>query len=268
MTTGIGSESTRMQLSYAICETFAVAIDDDYTSCDAWEAIEDDLRVTPEEIGTVLKDILDSMKTGCSFNMGSLASANLHMIGNWLSSFSVEELELFYADMLTDLMLIANNRDLEQGFKDNLVLFYRSVLANTNTENCCIVCPVSKRQRRIIKKVCGLDVKATGNCLTVQVVVHISHRHGTNGIADKTFSDSTKIGQIVDVLMHSDSAKLSLSASGDMRLSKKFLDEKGNFAKTVIFEKKMDDGYFCVVLEAMTDTKKGVLRIVTAYRHK
>ncbi|MCD8308186.1 MAG: hypothetical protein LUD51_08195 [Clostridia bacterium] len=268
MTTGLDNEFTRMQLSYAICKAFTVAIEEDYTSYDAWEAIEDDLHVTPEEIETLLKNILDSKKTGFSFSMDSSVSANLVMIGNWLYSFSMETLELFYADIKADLVLIAHNRDLEQSFKDNLVSFYCSVLANTTTQDGCIVCPVSKRQRRIIKKVCGLDIKATDNFLATQVTNHIISHHGVKGSHDKSMAVPSNMGQIVDVLMHSDSAELSSYHSGELRFHKRFLSKHGSPSVEILFKKKMPDGYVCVVLEAMTDTKKGVLRIVTAYRHK
>ncbi len=261
-------ESTRTTLAFAICEEYSIETDSKYTSYDAWEAIEDELHVTLDKVRHKLYRALITKKTGRSLQDRVPATDNLEKIDNWLNSFSIDELEAFRNDVKADLILEKKIRDEEDTARKQLIDLYTRVINGDDvTVNNCVEFFVSKRQKRFIKRAINQDIMATRNYINADSFMHIKNRHGIGGKADCTMASPERAGDIVDVLLHCDKASLSVLPNGKNYTAGGSHNKYGRAALQVEFTKKMKDGKITVVIEAMSDTKKGILRISSAYRH-
>ena len=99
--------------------------------------------------------------------------------------------------------------------------------------------------------------------LESRAVEHILRRHGENGKADHSLRDMNDIGRIQYVLDHYDSMEYG-GTTGAYR----YQDENGKqvHSQTVKIKKKVNGTYF--VIEAVPNTKKKTLYVLSAYMSK
>ncbi|MCD8307591.1 MAG: hypothetical protein LUD51_05145 [Clostridia bacterium] len=264
--------ATRTVLAFAICKEYAIETDNEYTAYDAWEAIEDELHVTVDKVRHVLYRALISKKTGRSMSAAVPVTLNLAAISNWLNNFSIEALEAFRSDVKADLVQEREIRVKEKTAREELIALYTRVINGDIVEDDEHVdFFVSKRQKRFIKKATNLDVQASLNHVEKQNLEHIMIRHG-KGKEGKSRNDTTmltgdSVGDIVDVLLHCDTAELTYNSDGSVKTYWAYPDRDGKPSLPVTFSKRLNSGMICVVVEAMSDTRKGLLRVVTSFNH-
>ena len=117
---------------------------------------------------------------------------------------------------------------------------------------------VTGKQAADIKQVAGVDTTGYARDITGKRVRHILKRHGEQGLADKSMADINDLGRIQYVLDNYDVIEVLGQTSNE------YLDKHGNHAKMVRYGKQVDGHYY--VVEAVPDTKKKTVHIVTAYQ--
>ncbi|MCD8295425.1 MAG: hypothetical protein LUE27_09325 [Clostridia bacterium] len=270
---GTNNESARLTLAFAVCGMFAIQTDNDYSSYDAWEAIDDEIHVTLDKVRHVLYRVLIIKKTGRSMICRAPVTDNLTMIAGWLDSLSIEELEAFRNDVKVDLKLEKEIRAEEDTARKKLSALYIKTVNGEALDGMNYVdFFISKRQKRFIKMATGFNIHADMNRVDKHDLEHIMIRHGKGKTGkprnDTTMLDYDSVEDIVDVLLHCDSANLLFHPDGSVITSWAYPDSDGKPSKLVMFSKRMKNGKVSVVVEAMSDTKKGLLRVVTAYKHQ
>jgi hypothetical protein len=118
---------------------------------------------------------------------------------------------------------------------------------------------VNPRQIEYLRSATNRDYSGYNISLSGGTVSHIEARHGTNGAADRSMSDINELSRIKYVLDNFD----TISLSGK---SRQYKNADGTSSDTVIISKKVD-GYYHVI-EAVPESKKQTLRIVSAYKSK
>lgn len=110
-----------------------------------------------------------------------------------------------------------------------------------------------------IQELTGVDVTDYEHNLRAERVVHISKRHGAQGIADRSMSNAEDLGRIEWVMHNADNIELG----NDVKWSTQFKNRDNSVAKSIVYEKAIDGTYY--VVEAVPDSKAKKLEIITAY---
>ena len=121
-----------------------------------------------------------------------------------------------------------------------------------------VVTRTSDRMRSAMMELTGLDKVGDYTLLDNNGVQHITNRHaGGDGSADATMKNSADVARAAYVLNNFDNAYLGT------RKAEGYFDSRSKRAPIVIFEKKIDGSH--IIVEAVTDTKRGKNYIVSEY---
>lgn len=119
---------------------------------------------------------------------------------------------------------------------------------------------VSKKCANDIKELTGIDVTDFEHSIKVNTIRHIDDGHGINGETDHSMADDKDIARIQYVLDNYDDIELIND------ISKEFRDKNQKPAPMIKISKRIDGTYY--VVEAVPDTKKHQLPIISAYKNK
>lgn len=114
-----------------------------------------------------------------------------------------------------------------------------------------------------IEALTGKDIDGYSHSIGLNDLEHIERRHGTKGEADHTMADVNDIGRIKYVIENYDDIKRTASDKGEQQFTHAYLDKNGKPAPLITYEKRVDGHVF--VVEAVTDTSKKEIRVMTAY---
>lgn len=122
---------------------------------------------------------------------------------------------------------------------------------------------VSDRAAAEIQRLTGVDVSGNKTLIEARTVEHILKRHGENGKANQSMRDVNDIGRIQYVIDNYDTVE-----HGGTTGAYRYQDENGKqvHSQTVLIKKKVNGTYF--VVEAVPDTKKKTLYVVSAFMSK
>ncbi len=131
------------------------------------------------------------------------------------------------------------------------------------------VVAVGDREREEIEKLTHKKVTATTHVLSVDELRHIEKRHGENGEQDHSMADVSNYQHIAEVLHDPDpnGVKYCRDKDGKIARSSKYKDKNNQPAEKVMFTKTFNN-HIQMVVEAVTDTKAGKLRIISSYTKK
>lgn len=119
---------------------------------------------------------------------------------------------------------------------------------------------ITDRARKDIERLTGQKLNATKHVISATELAHILNRHGESGQADHTMATPKDFEQIAQVLQNYDSIELS-------NVKSNFRNGQGENAPIILYHKKLNSD-MQIVAEAVTDGKKGKLRIISAYKTK
>lgn len=122
----------------------------------------------------------------------------------------------------------------------------------------CELGEITDRARADIERLTGQKLNATKHVISATELTHIWNRHGEFGLADHSMSTMEDFEDIVDVLQNYDNISLSNEKSN-------FRNGQGENAPIILYTKKLNNGTQ-IVAEAVTDGKKGKLRVISAYK--
>lgn len=108
-----------------------------------------------------------------------------------------------------------------------------------------------------IKEIVGFSVDDFGNEIDCGQAEHIWKEHGNNGRADNSMSDINNFAKIGYVVNNFDQIREGKNKS-------KYRNSDGKLAKTVEIQKKIGE-YFYYIVEAVPNTKRKRLQVVSAY---
>lgn len=117
---------------------------------------------------------------------------------------------------------------------------------------------VNDRLAKEIERLTGIDVTGWRVELSADRMRHAIKRHGKNGSADRTMSNYEDFSLIPKVQEEFTDIRLTENTNT-------YRDGNGNFSKTVLLTMKDGNGYVHVA-EAIPDTKKRTIQIVSAYK--
>ena len=124
-----------------------------------------------------------------------------------------------------------------------------------------VVAETGDRMRSAMMELTGLEKVGDRTLMDSNAVQHITNRHaGGDGSADGTMKESADVARAAYVLNNFDNAYLAV------RRADGYFDKRGKHAPIVIFEKKIDGSH--IIVEAVTDTKRGRNYIVSEYLSK
>ena len=129
----------------------------------------------------------------------------------------------------------------------------------------CDLGEITNRARKDIEQLTGQKLNATRHVINADSIRHINKRHGERGESDHTMQSEEDFEQIIDVLKNYDSIELSKDKDGKLKLSSAYKSRNNELAPHLLYKKILNKGEMEVV-EAVTDTKKGKLYILTAYK--
>lgn len=124
---------------------------------------------------------------------------------------------------------------------------------------------ITDRARKDIERLTGQKLNATKHVISADSVRHITKRHGESGESDRSMSTIEDFNKISDVLKNYDTVEISKDKDGEPRLSSAYKTRDNALAPHLLYKKAIDNDQMEVV-EAVTDTKKGNLYILTAYK--
>ena len=119
--------------------------------------------------------------------------------------------------------------------------------------------PVSDSEAADIKRLTGIDVTGFARKLSSDTIRHIDNRHGVKGAADSSLKDDADIARMNYVLENYDTIE-----DGGYNESHAFVDKNNKPAPMVRYSKRVNGTYY--VVEAVPDTARKSLQIVTAYK--
>ena len=135
------------------------------------------------------------------------------------------------------------------------------------TKTRIVIGNVTERERKALEELTGDKINATTHTLHVNELQHIENRHGNKGQHDKTMSNIEAYKNIPNVIKNFDYVEFVFNKWGDVDFSKKYKNKYGKQAKKVRYIKENNNNISYVV-EAITDTKRGDLSIISAYSKK
>ena len=123
--------------------------------------------------------------------------------------------------------------------------------------------PVTDRAAADIQRITGIDVRGNKTEIEARMVEHIIKDHGESGDTDHSMRDVNDIARIQYVIDNYDSI-----AHGGTSSAYVYQNQHGRNtnAQTVVMQKKVNGTYF--VVEAVPDTKRKTLFVVSAYMSK
>ncbi len=141
---------------------------------------------------------------------------------------------------------------------EDVVFFYTRVNNGEKTKPYQVISPASYQQVKDIKTLTDIDVADSKNVLNRSVAEHIEKRHGVNGKADKTMSDTLDVGRLQYVLDNYDTVELLEKQS--------IFNNSGNTANAplVRFSKRVNGTIY--VVEAVADSKNNNIWVNSAYK--
>ena len=110
-----------------------------------------------------------------------------------------------------------------------------------------------------IQELTGVDVTDYEHNLRAERVVHISKRHGAQGIADRSMSNAEDLGRIEWIMHNADNIELG----NDVKGSTQFKNRDNSVAKSIVYEKTIDGTYY--IVDIVPDRKAKKLEIIIAY---
>lgn len=113
-----------------------------------------------------------------------------------------------------------------------------------------------------IKRITGTDVVDYRVAIEARQIEHILKDHGPNGTSDRTMADPQDIAKMWDVMTNPDSVR----DGGTTRAYVTSKDGRNRPASTVLYEQIQGDGISSYVVQAVPETKKKTLFVVTAFR--
>lgn len=138
----------------------------------------------------------------------------------------------------------------------DLVEYYKAVSRGEKRPS-YTVGTVEGRAAKAIRDMTGVEAQGSSVVMNRNSVEHIRVRHGEGGQADSTMADPEDVGRVNYVLQNFDEAYLATGRA------KNYPSTDGNFARKMIFTKKIDGTY--VVVEAVPDNQSGNIYIITQY---
>lgn len=117
---------------------------------------------------------------------------------------------------------------------------------------------ISMKLASDIKTLLGIDVSDYANEIDSDSIIHINKDHGINGKSDHSMGDLSEIEHIEYILENYEDIEVGLG-------SKKYKNRDNSHAKTVVLTAKIENSNIYVV-EAVPDTNKKVLKVVSEYK--
>ena len=143
----------------------------------------------------------------------------------------------------------------------DMVAFAENAIKNTDDNKSAYkMKDVSKRASNDIKRLTGIDTTDFGTEAKASAFRHIDNRHGTGGINDSSMKDINDVARMQYVIDNYDDIELLESRS------KEFRDKGQNPAPLVRYKKRINGNYY--LIEAIPDTQKQTVEVVTAYIEK
>ena len=124
-----------------------------------------------------------------------------------------------------------------------------------------ITSTISDKLATEIENIVGFSVKGYKNKITPGRIRHIFKRHGSNGEADNSMSNTHDLAKIGYVIENFDSIIEGKEQNTE------FKNRDDSYAKTIVLQKKINDQYYYVV-EAVPDSTAKTLFVVSAYINK
>lgn len=119
---------------------------------------------------------------------------------------------------------------------------------------------VNDRAVNDIKSLTDIDVTGYEHNLKANTIRHINQNHGINGKTDNSMADERDIARLEYVLNNYDDIEILDD------ISKEYRDKNQNPSPIIRYSKRIDGTYY--VVEAVPDTKKQQLPVVSAYKTK
>lgn len=148
---------------------------------------------------------------------------------------------------------------------DELVDYVRMVLNGEEVPQRVAFGGIGERERTAIETLIGEPLNANCHTIAKTEIIHINKDHGGNGRTDRSMSDLSDYGKILDAIQGFDEIKL-LYKNGEVKRSWAYRDKYNKGARLVQFKKKMDNDNFYVV-EMLTDGKDGDIKVLSAYQN-
>ena len=149
----------------------------------------------------------------------------------------------------------------QNSIDDNLVAYIEAVRNNPGQKMPRYPLKnVDTRAADDIKRLTGIDTTGNKTQIEARAVEHILKRHGEHGNGDHSMRDVNDIARIQYVIDNYDSMEHGGKTSAYVYQNEK---DCNVHAQTVVIKKKVNGTYF--VVEAVPDTKKKTLFVVSAY---
>lgn len=145
---------------------------------------------------------------------------------------------------------------------DNDVIEFIEYARSTKNDNRTTLTlnDVSERAAEEIKILTGIDTEGFEHVIKVNTVRHIDANHGVSGRTDHSMADDKDLARIEYVLENYDTVEILDDHS------KEYRDKNQLPAPIVKYSKRVDGTYY--IVEAVPDTKKRQLPIISAYKNK
>lgn len=152
-------------------------------------------------------------------------------------------------------------REYDAAVDEGLVNFVEYATKNPqDNKTTYIMSEVSPRAAEDINNLTGIDVEGFDHSIKTSSVRHIEDRHGLRGKNDRSMSDINDVARMQYVLDNYDNVELLPDVSDEFR------DKNQRPTPMVRFSKRVNGNYY--VVEAVPDTKKHQLAVVSAYKNK
>ena len=119
---------------------------------------------------------------------------------------------------------------------------------------------ISEKLAKDIENIVGFSVLGYENAIGPSEIVHIDKKHGKSGKSDHSMADLHELARIQYVVDN-------YTNIVEGKRSEHYRNSDGSYAKTVVLQTRVDDGYYYIV-EAVPDSKKKTLMITSAFKNK
>lgn len=161
-------------------------------------------------------------------------------------------------DTVKDMETI--KREYQEAVDPGLVKFYNDVQRkNVKRTAFYPLGFVSQRAGNDIYNLIGINPTGYKVEINPSAAEHIEQRHGKNGKADKSMKDINDIARMKYVLDNYDDMTIG-------QKSHEWRNSDGTYADTVIYSKRVNGNYY--IVEAVSDNKRKIIHIVSAYKNK
>lgn len=151
-------------------------------------------------------------------------------------------------------------REYQEAVDPGLVKFYNDVQRkNVKRTAFYPLGFVSQRAGNDIYNLIGINPTGYKVEINPSAAEHIEQRHGKNGKADKSMKDINDIARMKYVLDNYDDMTIG-------QKSHEWRNSDGTYADTVIYSKRVNGNYY--IVEAVSDNKRKIIHIVSAYKNK